>query len=297
MGLRRTGEISQPHVRPWSTVLRVPTGAGDLWFKANMPTQAYEAGVVQILAQRRPDLVPQLLAVDDRQGWMLQADGGTLLRNLVDGTDHGVWVEILPLYAELQIAAAQDRDRFVAAGAPDRALALLPSQFAELVAHAEDFGLTPEEAEGVRGLVARVAAVSEELAALGIYETIQHDDLHDGQVFVRDGGYVFFDWGDSCVSHPFFTLLVTLAVLAHYLGLELESPDLHRFRDAYLEPWTHFRPLDELRAVVPGALWLGSVCRALSWHRVVSALPSSYREEEADTVPERLRWLLRWGEA
>jgi hypothetical protein len=284
-------------VRPWSTVLRIPTEDGDVWFKANMPVQAYEAAVVQILAERRPELVPRLLAVEAERGWMLQADGGKLLRPLVEGTDHGVWVNILPLYAELQIAAAQDRTRFLHAGAPDRRLAVLPAQFAELVAHAEDFGLTPEEADGVRGLVPRAAALSEELGALGVPETIQHDDFHDGQVFVRDGGYVFFDWGDSCVSHPFFTLLVTLAVLAHYLGLELESPQLHRFRDAYLEPWTRFRPLDELRTAVPAALWLGSVCRSLSWNLVVSALPVHYKEQEADTVPERLRTLLRWSQA
>jgi len=31
------GPIEQPHVRPWSTVLHVPTGAGLLYFKAVAP--------------------------------------------------------------------------------------------------------------------------------------------------------------------------------------------------------------------------------------------------------------------
>ena len=34
----------------------------------------------------------------------------------------------------------------------------------------------------------------------GIAETIQHDDLNDGAVYVRDGRYVILDWGDACVS-------------------------------------------------------------------------------------------------
>ncbi|HYY33897.1 MAG TPA: phosphotransferase [Gaiellaceae bacterium] len=284
-------------MRPWSTVLRIPTDTGDLWFKANMSAQAYEAAVVQILAERRPDLVPRLLAVEPERGWMLQVDGGELLRGLVDGTDHGVWVEILPRYAELQIDLTGDQGRLLATGAPDRRLVGLPAQFEELAARAENLGLSAEEAAGVRGLVPRVAHLGDQLAALGLAETIQHDDLHDGQVFVQDGRFLFFDWGDSCVSHPFFTLLVTFAVLAHRLGVELESSDLDRFRDAYLEPWTQFRPLDELRPAIPSALWMGSVCRALSWDRIVSALPSPYHEQEADTVPERLRWLLGWREA
>ena len=35
-----TGEIEQPHVRWWSTVMRVPTRDGDLWFKANASVHA-----------------------------------------------------------------------------------------------------------------------------------------------------------------------------------------------------------------------------------------------------------------
>ena len=31
-GIRVSGPIEQPHVRPWSTVLRVPTIAGDFYF-------------------------------------------------------------------------------------------------------------------------------------------------------------------------------------------------------------------------------------------------------------------------
>ena len=54
--------------------MRIPTEDGDLWFKANNPTQAFEVGVIRILAERRPDLVPTLLAADEGRGWMLQAD-------------------------------------------------------------------------------------------------------------------------------------------------------------------------------------------------------------------------------
>ena len=50
----------------------------------------------------------------------------------------------------------------------------------------------------------------DELASYGVAETLQHDDLHDGQVFVKDGRNLILDWGDAVVSHPFFTMSVTL---------------------------------------------------------------------------------------
>ena len=54
LGLRRTGEIEQPHVYPWSTVLRVPTDGGDVWFKANDDALRHEAALVELLAAGAP---------------------------------------------------------------------------------------------------------------------------------------------------------------------------------------------------------------------------------------------------
>jgi hypothetical protein len=294
LGLEPAGEIEQPHVRPWSTVLRVPTDDGDVWFKANMPTQAFEVAVVETLAARRPDLVPTLLATDLQRGWMLQGDGGTRLREILEETgDFDVWIEILPLYAELQMDVAADRDRLLAAGVPDRLLASLPGQFEEVLADAEALEtLTQDERRRLASLAPRIEAECRELADYGLPETIQHDDLHDGQVFVRDGRFLFFDWGDACVSHPFYTLVVTLAVLAYRLELDHDAPELDRFRDAYLEPWTRFRPRRELEQAYPLAYRLGVLCRGLTWRSVVAVLPQPLRDDEADAVPERMRMLL-----
>ncbi len=86
------------------------------------------------------------------------------------------------------------------------------------------------------------------LAEVGIPETVQHDDLHDGQVFVRDGGYLFFDWGDSCVSHPFFTMSVTLeGVLSWGLDDVEGSVDVTPFRDAYLASFSEYGSRDGAR--------------------------------------------------
>ncbi|HVN61272.1 MAG TPA: hypothetical protein VMT59_08400 [Gaiellaceae bacterium] len=264
-----TGPIEQPHVRAWSTVLRVPTDGGPVWFKANMPVLSREAAIVSVLARRRPDCVPELLAADLERGWMLQADGGTRLREA--GVDAACWKDVLPLYAGLQLDTAEDRTALLEAGAPDRTLAVLPTLYDELVAgeSAELCALTP-----------RVEELCAELAGLGLPETVQHDDLHDGQIFVRDGRYRFFDWAEACVSHPFFTMTVTL------------QDGLERFRDAYLEPWTRIAPREELEAAFPTALVLGGICRALTWRRVIDGMPEPFAAEWADMVPNRLQTLL-----
>ena len=54
-GLERTGEVEQPRVRPWATVLRAPTTGGDVWMKAAGPATAFEAGLYELLAREAPD--------------------------------------------------------------------------------------------------------------------------------------------------------------------------------------------------------------------------------------------------
>jgi hypothetical protein len=277
LGLTHDGPVEQVHVRPWATALRIPTTAGPVWFKAAIPVLAHEAGVVAVISRRRPDLVPELLATDLERGWMLMADGGERLRELVErerSLDR--WLAALPRYAELQNDLAGDADELVARGAPDRRLATLADQFEEL-------GRSGEHAPRVRDWCAQ-------LADFGIPETIQHDDLHDGQIFVRDGRYLFFDWGDACVSHPFFSLSVTLeGNIAWGLDDVEGSVDVAPFRDAYLEPFAHLASRGELEQACAAAQRLGWVCRALNVQRYASALASPHREELLDGVPLRLR--------
>jgi hypothetical protein len=291
LGTAATAPVEQPHVRPWSTVMRVPTSDGAFWFKANVPVLAHEAAVVSVLAARRPDAVPKLFAVDLGRGWMLMGDGGVRLREVVEH-EHSLrrWLELLPIYARFQIDLAEHADELVALGAPDRRLAALPAQYEELVDHWVVEGLTGDELRRLRDLTPRVREMCDELAAYGVRETIQHDDLHDGQIFVRDGRYLFFDWGDACVSHPFFSMAVTLeGVLAWGLDDVEGSEDIGPYRDAYLEPFAGDATRKELEAAHSLALRLGWVCRALNVHRFASALEPPFREEHLEGVAVRLR--------
>jgi len=292
LGLQSTGAVEQPHVRPWSTVLRMPTTGGDVWFKANIPLLAYEAAVVGLVAARRPDFVPTLLATEVDRGWMLMADGGERLREMVERErDLGRWLDILPRYGRLQIDMAQDRDRLLGLGLPDRRLATLASLYEELIGRVET--VTDDERRRLRALVPMVDELCERLASVGVPETIQHDDLHDGQIFVRDGRYLFFDWGDACVSHPLFSMSVTLeGGLARGLDDVEGSEDIAPYRDAYLESFRGFAAWGELRAAHDIALRLGWICRALNVDRFASGLPAPYREEHLHGVGLRLRMLL-----
>ena len=78
--LQLIGEIEQPHIYHWSTVMSVPTNEGTLFFKATSPETIQEIALTQKLAEWFPEDMPELVAVDTAHGWMLMRDGGDQLR-------------------------------------------------------------------------------------------------------------------------------------------------------------------------------------------------------------------------
>ena len=268
-----SGEIEQPHVRWWSTVLRVPTADGDLYFKAVAPVHRFEAGLTARLAELQPGRVTQVVDVDPERGWFLMRDGGTRLRELVETpADLHHWERVLPEYARLQLEVAAHADELLALGTPDERLAVLPQLFLELL-ESRPPGLSEDEHRQALDAVPRLEEICLALAEDGLPETIQHDDLHDGQVFVRDGNYLVFDWGDSCVAHPLLSLTVILRSTAWRLGLEPGGPELRRLRDAYLEPFAR-RP-----EIAEAAYWAGTIARAIAWKRMVDPREPEYVSE------------------
>jgi Phosphotransferase enzyme family len=273
-----TGELDQFHVRWWSTVIRVPAAGGDLYFKAVGRGFEFEPPLTATLAELAPDRMTELVAVDAARGWMLMRDAGEQLGDLVRRpADLHHWEEALPRYAELQIAAAPLAGELLAVDVPDVRLSTLPHQLGELLGRPEA-RLDAELRERVLAALPEIEAMCSELAAYGIPETIQHDDLHDRQVFVRDGSYVFFDWGDSCVSHPFHSLTVTLRATAAKLDLEPGGAELRRLRDAYLEPFGAPAEAADL------AYRTGTIARALAWDRYVRAAGVT-ADPEDDSAP------------
>lgn len=121
-----------------------------------------------------------------------------------------------------------------------------------------------------------------ELANIGVPDSLDHSDLHEGQLFAPEPGrFTFFDWGDALVGPPFCSLLVPARAARERYGSDV----LPRLRDAYLEPWTGTgdrTPADLRRAADP-ACRLGAIGRACSWVRLFAASASGATGATVDT--------------
>lgn len=246
--VRRTGELELLRTRPWSAVIRVPTAGGDVWFKESAPADAYEPALTELLTARRPECVPEVLAAEGPR--MLTRDAGPSVRDLLERNEPVPdWRETVALYAELQIDFIANAGELLALGVPD--------------SRPETLG------HEVRG---------------DIPSTLIHEEVHDGNVHVRDGRPVFIDWAEASVSHPFAGMTNTLRVLSWRSGWDPGSPEVLALRDAYLEPWTRYAPLPELRAQFADGYALGALARAATWARILEPLSPAAREDYPHNV-------------
>jgi hypothetical protein len=320
-GLAITGEPEQPHVTLWSTALRIPVGDGAYWLKANCPANRYEAALAAALGRWVPADVVVPLAVDPGEGWLLSPDAGPTVRAelaaraeaardaVPDGSGDGpggsrggpavdFWVRSLGQFAALQRAVEGHSGALIDAGVPDQRPSRLPAVLARLLDQPADLmlgqegGMTAAQHRRLCDLQPEFADWCAELDGFHVSASVQHDDLHDANILVRDGRYRFFDWGDACIGHPFGVLLVALRVAEHRNGIAAHSPELHQIRDAYLEAWRGDLSLPELRRASDLAIRTGKVCRAASYERALAAVPHDRRGSYGEAIGGWLAELL-----
>ncbi|WP_019062558.1 phosphotransferase [Streptomyces prunicolor] len=318
-GLRESGTAGRRvRLRPWSVLVRIPVEDADttdgttstsaststVWLKANPPASAFEAPLAAALAHWVPEYVLEPLAVDADRGWSLLPDGGDLFYQVLDRNpaDPHAWEEPLRQYATMQRALIPYTKDLEQLGVPSARTTTLPQVFDETVEFirsvTEKTAAPPRHpAPGVdpttlHALRPRLLNWSAELADLGIPDSLDHSDLHEGQLFNPEPGrFTFFDWGDASVSHPFCSFLVPAEQFTERYG-----PDsLPRLRDAYLEPWTgNGRSSKELRRALSLAGRLGVIGRAVTWGRI---FPGASDETRATGAAESTKRLLQLATA
>jgi Phosphotransferase enzyme family len=261
-----TAPIEAVHVRPWASVWRVPVADDVVWFKVCAHVQNFEPRLTAMLSTRWPDRVSEVLAYDVDRAWLLLADAGTPTVQL--GNPPQAWLSALPLYAELQRGEAEHAPAHLAHGVPDIRLPALPTLYARLLER--DLPLEPDEIERLRTFGPRLEQLSHELAACGLPDSVQHDDLHAANLYLKDQRTRILDWGDSSISHPFASLVVTFRFLEEINGFSQGDAWFARLRDAYLEPWG-----SGFQGTFALAMRVGAFAHVCAWVRQRDALPQS----------------------
>lgn len=306
LGYTAAGPIEQIKAA-WgsSSILRALTTEGHLYFKADFAKPPSEPALVLALAERWPENVPAIVAANLDRRWMLMCefDG----RN-VDERSLTECQEAVRLFAELQIDCARDLERWFRLGCQDVRLERLPGYLAQMIADpaatqpGTPQGLSEEEIERLSHCIGRVEAMCAGLAEYGLPASLVQQDFRGGNARKGATTYLFFDWSDTVVAHPFFSPIR----FNEYIRIRAEEDPQgeasqrltqerrHAIRDAYLEPWTTYQPMDRLQAAFEQAWGLNAIYQSIRWYFDTKylELTAPWGSDIASGLPHHLRRVL-----
>jgi aminoglycoside phosphotransferase (APT) family kinase protein len=234
-GRRRTGPVEPTKVWSLSAVVRVPCEPGPaLWLKAACPYFHAEPALTGLVAQMVPQHAPRLVAVDEGRAWLLAEE--------IAGADEddeevppGLGRAAARIAATVHVRSLDHLAEIEAAGVPVRDLPTTLREFDEVLRGSVELErLTAAEVSAARATRDHVRGVLEELAGLGIPDTLVHGDLHIGNVAHDGDSVVLYDWSDAAVSHPFLDLIL--------MAERLPEDQQAEARTAYAEVWREAYP-------------------------------------------------------
>jgi aminoglycoside phosphotransferase (APT) family kinase protein len=276
-GITPDGHIEQ--FKSWgiSCVLRIPSTSGSVYFKAVPPLFISEPAITRALAARYPNHIPMPLAIAEHEedSWMLMRDFGG--HELNDATVPQ-WLEMLDFLGRIQREAVGSVDELLALRCADRRLDKLAAQVEPLIDYAASMrGLEEATIVKLRALAPTFKAMCEELAGYAVPQTLVHGDFHGGNIMIDDGNYIFFDWTDACIAHPFFDLPT---LFDSYTPENIQAAAIS-LRDEYLRVWAGCEPPERLVEAFTLGYKLGMLHQAISYQHIIESLePSAKRDLE-----------------
>jgi hypothetical protein len=268
-GMERTSVVTQPHLEPWSTVLTTTTTNGRVWLKAMVEGTRFEIPLYDELVRIAPDHVLNPIASDRERGWLLLPDGGPSFADRFIGDDLvAAMVTALPQYASVQIALSDSTENLLEMGLIDLRPPGLADRYRQTVARFEG--------TAIGGFLERMEADylgwCDVVRASPLPATLDHNDLHPWNILgvetAPNGGAtpaIIYDWGDSVVADPLGSAAIPISRVRKMTGLDEDSPEALRMRDAHLEPFTDIAERSDLIEMFDASCRLAKATRSVVW--------------------------------
>lgn len=252
LGLTRTGALRQVRHTTITGMLRIPTERGGLWLKSGLPIFSHEGPVTRWLGGVAAGSVPTVLVCT--ADWWISAE--------FPAEAIAPRGDFLAVLADLQIRSIRHVAELRALGCPDRPLGTLPVAVGLIADRSDLIGV--DRARRLRALGPRLAALCEQVDALGVPPTLVHGDLNPENVRWVGDRWLLFDWTDSCITHPFIDLAVGLSGST--------PPEATRRSIGYAEAWSAIVPQRHLDRLLRAAPALGAAHQVANYQRILEGV-------------------------
>lgn len=283
LGHPPTGAMTVVSAQAWSTVWRVPTTDSSVIVKQSTQARRREADIIAFAARLAPDQIDPPLAADTAKGRMILSDAGPTLYDTnpeTRGLDLDTVLALIADFARLQQATIGHDSEAADAGLTrwDPALAADDAEQQASSLHElpsdDPRHITADQLHRIRLCLPDIARAGRQVASSPVPHCLDHGDLWPRNVIPDQTRrrFRYIDFGDAAWTHPFLSLPMMIVECRYRWsvpdrpdGLNLDDPILHRILDSYLNTWTTYAPISDLRETLRNALRIAPLRHSRAW--------------------------------
>ncbi len=264
---------------PWSSVIRFLTSTNDyIYLKQMPPALSLEPIITQILYEQFHASVPIIIDSNKELNCFLMQDSGNPLRDFFKSNfQPSLLCEGIKQYGFIQYATAEHINVFFDLGVPDWRLEKLPALYVQLISQENlliQDGLTADELGILHKLHPQFSSMCESLSSYKILETLDHCDFHDNNILIESNTnkMTIIDWGESVVTHPFFSLISCLRDTTFRYHLKEDDKIFLELQNAcFANDLFDGKSKNNLSAAILLARYLWPIYSALGNYRLIMA--------------------------
>lgn len=301
-----SASIIQAHeieLKSYSIVLKIETNCGVFYLKQTPQDLFLEPDTIAYLAQSGCNHIPQLIAKNETLLCFLMSSCGEItLRRFFDGK-----AKLEPLEQGIkQFTAIQRRlehsvPAMLKLGIPDWRLETFGHLYQQLVENESlllNDGMTKQEIKQLQHYGTLCKELCAQLSNLNLPQTINHSDFHENNMVLdkQTGEVNLIDWGETVITHPFFSLCGCLWNVTFFQDIKKDSPRYKQLQlcclDAWLDGYNH-QTLDKAFNI---ANQISGVFAALGYLRMYVAthhLENNVQQMHPGSIAGCLRTFLR----
>lgn len=210
----------------WSSVSRVLTTSGYIYIKQTPSLLALEPTIIKILHDKLQANVPVIIDVNKKLNIFLMRDAGKAFYHFNQSENRiGLICNAITSYKHIQNKSIPFVNDLIKLGVPDWRIKNLPELYKKLIDQEEvllEDGFPENNLNKLSLNLDKCISLCKELNEFQIPETLDHCDIHGGNILIDEQSRVItiIDWGETVITHPFFSLSFFLRGLVKYYSFQ-----------------------------------------------------------------------------
>ncbi|CZG38532.1 Uncharacterised protein [Legionella pneumophila] len=285
---------------PWSTVIKVELGLNCYYLKQTPSDLFIEPDVINFIQMKIPNApVPEILSINGGLDcFIMNSCGDISLRTKFNGSiDAELLIRGIKAFIKIQRSCENFIEEAITIGLPDWRIHRYPELYVELLERENlllEEGLNQDEINKLIELVPTIESICNWFSRYKIKDTLVNCDFNENNMIINEATkkISIVDWGESVISHPFFTLAGHLRNTARRYKLDLNGPILTSIKQTCLCYWSDVANANEIHEIYQNIERLFPIYHALAIYRLQAATNNKSKQMQNFFISKSLRNLL-----